>query len=75
MMIYHKIFKLYCQRIDDKRSKNQRGAGGNQWLHPDIVAMQAIDKEWHELVRTCVQEGEGRRWGGTFLRKSLEESR
>jgi hypothetical protein len=23
--------------------------------------MQAIDKEWHELVRTCVQEGEGRR--------------
>jgi len=54
-------YKLYCQRIDDKRSKNQRGAGGNQWLHPDIVAMQAIDKEWHELVRTCVQEGEGRR--------------
>lgn len=54
-------YKLYCQRIDEKRSKNQRGAGGNQWLHPDIVAMQAIDKEWHELVRTCVQEGEGRR--------------
>lgn len=54
-------YKLYCQRIDEKRSKNQRGTGGNQWLHPDIVAMQAIDKEWHELVRTCVQEGEGRR--------------
>ena len=51
--------KLYCQRIDEKRSKNQRGAGGNQWLHPDIVAMQPIDKEWHELVRTCVQKGKG----------------
>jgi hypothetical protein len=54
-------YKLYCQRIDEKRSKNQRGLRGNQWLHPDIVAMQAIDKEWHELVRTCVQQGEGRR--------------
>ncbi|MEB3190351.1 MAG: hypothetical protein VKL42_08420 [Snowella sp.] len=54
-------YKLYCQRIDEKRSKNQRGSGGNQWLHPDIVAMQAIDKEWHELVKTCVQAGEGRR--------------
>ncbi len=30
---------LYCQRIDEKRSKNSRGSGGNQWLHPDIVAM------------------------------------
>jgi uncharacterized protein len=35
--------KLYCQRIDDKRSKNSRGKGGNQWLHPDIVALQPID--------------------------------
>jgi hypothetical protein len=54
-------FRLYCQRIDEKRSKNQRGFGGNQWLHPDIVAMQPIDKEWDDLVRTCVQQGEGKR--------------
>ncbi len=51
--------KLYCLRIDEKRSKNQRGSGGNQWLHPDIVAMQAIDKGWNDLVRTCVQHGDG----------------
>ncbi|MEY4769052.1 MAG: hypothetical protein RL637_1691 [Pseudomonadota bacterium] len=51
--------KLFCLRIDEKRSKNQRGNGGNQWLHPDIVAMQPVDKEWHELVRTCVQRGGG----------------
>ena len=31
---------LYCLRIDEKRSKNSRGQNGNQWLHPDIVAMQ-----------------------------------
>ena len=52
-------FKLYCQRIDEKRSKNSRGSGGNQWLHPDIVAMQPVDKEWNELIRTCVKQGAG----------------
>ena len=53
-------FNLFCQRIDEKRSKNQRGNVGNQWLHPDIVAIQPVDKEWHELVRTCVKGGGGR---------------
>jgi hypothetical protein len=52
---------LYCKRIDEKRSKNQRGGGGNQWLHPDIVAMQPIDKGWDDLVRTCVKHGNGQR--------------
>jgi len=51
--------KLYCQRIDEKRSKNSRGNGGNQWLHPDIVAMQTVDKEWNELIRNCVKQGAG----------------
>lgn len=50
---------LYCLRIDEKRSINSRGTGGNQWLHPDIVAMQAIDKDWNELVRSCVKKGTG----------------
>ena len=50
---------LYCQRIDEKRSKNSRGSGGNQWLHPDIVAMQPVDKEWDELIRSCVKQGAG----------------
>lgn len=51
--------KVYCQRIDEKRSKNSKGSGGNEWLHPDIVAMQPIDKEWHELIRSCVKQGAG----------------
>jgi len=50
---------LYCMRIDEKKSRNLRGSGGNTWLHPDIVAMQAVDKEWNELVRTCVKNGDG----------------
>ena len=52
---------LYCQRIDEKKSRNTRGRGGNQWLHPDIVAMQPVDKEWHPLVKSCVKEGSGQR--------------
>ena len=50
---------LYCMRINEKKSRNLRGSGGNTWLHPDIVAMQAVDKEWNELVRTCVKNGDG----------------
>lgn len=51
--------RLFCLRIDEKKSKNMRGTGGNQWLHPDIVAMQPVDKEWNELVRHCVKQGGG----------------
>ncbi|MFC3875128.1 hypothetical protein [Neisseria musculi] len=51
--------KLYCLRIDEKRSKNNRGAKGSQWLHPDIVAMQAMGRQWHADVRQCVKSGSG----------------
>ncbi|MCL6235246.1 HrgA protein [Acinetobacter sp. ANC 5579] len=50
---------LYCLRIDEKRSKNSRGQNGNQWLHPDIVAMQALDDHWHDLIKTCVKNSSG----------------
>ncbi len=48
---------LYCQRIDERRSVNSQGNGGNHWLHPDIVAMEPLDKSWDESVRTCVRHG------------------
>ncbi|MFQ9866622.1 MAG: HrgA protein [Bilophila wadsworthia] len=37
---------LYSMRIREGRSHNTRGNGGNQWLHPDIVAMEPVDKAW-----------------------------
>ena len=52
---------LYCKRIDERRSKNSKGSGGNHWLYPDVVAMQPIDKDWNELVRNCVRQGTGQR--------------
>lgn len=51
--------QLNCMRIDEKRSKNSRGNGGNQWLHPDIVAMEALAQDWHKHVKTCVHAGGG----------------
>ena len=54
-----KELQLFSLRIDEKKSSNNRGQNGNQWLHPDIVAIQPIDKKWHELVKTCVKHGSG----------------
>ena len=52
---------LYCQRIDERRSKNTRGAKGNHWLHPDVVAIQPMDTEWNSLIQDCVKLGAGQR--------------
>lgn len=59
MQFLSEEWKLYCLRIDEKRSKNNRGNKGNQWLHPDIVAMQALDKQWTDDIRQCVKLGSG----------------
>jgi hypothetical protein len=51
--------QLYSLRIDEKKSKNTKGAGGNHWLHPDIVAMEPLDQGWQDSIRTCVRNGNG----------------
>jgi len=53
----HKEHGLYCQRIDERKSKNGHGSGGNHWLHPDIVALEPLDMEWQSVVRDCVRTG------------------
>lgn len=50
-------FGLYCLRIDEKTSRNSHGSGGNHWLHPDIVALEALDRTWDQAVRDCVRHG------------------
>jgi hypothetical protein len=52
---------LYCKWIDDRTSSNSQGKGVNHWLHPDIVAMQPVDKDWHAFVKSCVKDGSGQR--------------
>lgn len=53
----HKEHGLYCQRIDERKSKNAHGSGGNHWLHPDIVALETLDLGWEDVVRSCVRSG------------------
>ncbi len=46
---------LFCKRIDERKSRNSQGSGGNHWLHPDIVALETLDKNWSSVVRDCVR--------------------
>lgn len=52
--------ELLCRRIDEKRSRNNKGLGANHWLYPDIVALQPVDKAWDTVVQNCVRHSEGR---------------
>lgn len=47
---------LYSKRIDEKRSRNLRGAGGNKWLYPDLVAIENLSRDWHFEIKDCVQQ-------------------
>lgn len=47
---------LYSLRINEKRSSNSRGSGGNKWLHPDMVAIEDMTRHWSEEVKKCVHE-------------------
>lgn len=49
-------FNLLCLRIDEKTSSNINGKNGNQWLHPDVVAMKAIDQHWDNSVKDCMKQ-------------------
>lgn len=43
-------FELQTKRIDEKRSQNNRGAKGNEWLFPDVVGMENLAAEWARPV-------------------------
>ncbi|ELJ8795501.1 HrgA protein [Vibrio sp. Vb2133] len=48
---------LYCQRIDERKSKNSHSNGGNHWLRPAVVALEPLDQGGDEVVRSCVRSG------------------
>ena len=49
-------FEIYSKHIDEKRFRNSRGAGGNKWLHPDLVGMEVLSGDWHREIKDCVQQ-------------------
>jgi hypothetical protein len=52
-------FKIYPKRINEKNSKNSHGAGGNKWLHPDLVGMEDLSHDlmgqWCNAIKDCVK--------------------
>ncbi|MET0155768.1 MAG: hypothetical protein ABW189_06675 [Rickettsiales bacterium] len=49
-------YGIYSKRIDEKRSSNSRGANGNKWLYPDLVAMEDLTAEWDQRIKECVKQ-------------------
>jgi len=54
-------YSLYSKRINEKRSRNNQGRGGNHWLHPDIVALQDMGADWKNEVKECVAQYSAKR--------------
>ena len=53
--------RVFATRIDEKKSSNTRGSKGNHWLHPDIVGMEDLGREWRSEVRECASAYPDRR--------------
>ena len=52
---------IYSRRIDEKKSKNNRGPKGNIWLHPDIVGIELLDENWNTKVKQSIKGAGGNR--------------
>lgn len=47
---------VHSKRIDEKKSSNQRGSGGNHWLYPDMVGLEDLSSNWSQNVKDCAQQ-------------------
>ncbi len=48
--------KIDSMRINEKHSSNSHGAGGNEWLYPDVVGMENLSQDWHREIKDCVKQ-------------------
>ncbi len=48
--------QVLTMRIDESKSKNNRGPSGNKWLHPDLVGIKILDKSWEIPIKDCIKE-------------------
>ena len=53
--LFHEL-QVYSKRIDEKKSGNKQGPGGNKWLYPDMVGMENLSAEWHQEIVDCVKQ-------------------
>lgn len=47
---------VYSKRVDEKKSGNRQGPGGNKWLYPDMAGMENLSAEWHQEIIDCVKQ-------------------
>ncbi|HJD56657.1 MAG TPA: hypothetical protein LFW12_00850, partial [Rickettsia endosymbiont of Sericostoma sp. HW-2014] len=47
---------VHSKIINDKCSSNYKGTNGNKWLHPDLVGMEDLTKDWALAIKDCVQQ-------------------
>ncbi len=45
---------IYAKRIDEKRSQNKQGPGGNRWLYPDVVGIENLTLDFTHEVKDIV---------------------
>lgn len=59
-------------RIDEGTASNRRGPGGNKWLYPDVVALEALTMGLNkEVIEAVKQSGERRARLWSFEAKRL----
>lgn len=49
-----RALNIYALRINEKRSSNKAGAGGNKWLHPDLVGIEDLTHGWSKQLKELV---------------------
>lgn len=52
---------VHGYRIDEKRSSNTRGLGGNKWLFPDVVGIENLTEGLDPEVVIAIRESRDRR--------------
>ena len=46
---------IYPMRINESHKKGGGEKGTNKWLHPDVVAMEVLGKDWERVISECVK--------------------
>lgn len=48
--------QVISKRINEKRSHNAHGAGGNHWLFPDLVGFEDLGSSWQADIKGCAEK-------------------
>jgi len=52
---------LHASRIDDRKSSNSAGSGGNKWLFPDVIGIENLTDGMNPEVVAAIRESRDKR--------------